>query len=284
MQNPFATTTIDEVPRIYTPDRAAFNIGNAYGGTLEDAIAGAQGRTTPMAGAAYGAGAIINGRDSAEARRGQMGLVQALQARAAGRGGPSVAEMQMNRGLGTAIAAQRSQAASARGVNPGMAQRLASQGIASSTARTNIDAGMLRAQEQMAAEGSLAQALAGVRGQDIGQATAQAQLTQGANLANAGFQQQTGLANQGAELQNRAQMDAAIAQFLSMGMSREEAETAARIKYEELFVQSSTNQANLQQQTAMANQQAQTQQNAATLGLLGGTAQGGMIAAGGGGG
>jgi hypothetical protein len=161
-----------------------------------------------------------------QARGQQQTLANALQARALGQGGPSVAELQQRRGLDAAIAAQRAQAASARGISPGMAARLASQGISQAQSQVAGDAAMLRANEQMAAQGQLGNVLSGMRGQD----------TQSAQFQS-GQQQQTNLANLQAALQAQAQKDQ-MAQFYtgsglgidSQGFQAQQAAEMARLQ------------------------------------------------------
>lgn len=100
--------------------------------------------------------------------RGQQGqLGRALMDRATGAGGPSVAELQMQRGVGLAQQAAARQAASARGINRGLAAygamntqaNLASQGVQ--------DAAALRAQEQIAAQGLASKHFSDQRMQDL---------------------------------------------------------------------------------------------------------------------
>lgn len=74
--------------------------------------------------------------------------------------GPSVAEMQMQRGLGRALQGSQAMAASAPGMSPGLAQRLAMQRAGEMQGQTNMDMGMLRAQEQAQARGEMQNYLA----------------------------------------------------------------------------------------------------------------------------
>lgn len=70
--------------------------------------------------------------------------------------GPSAAELMMNRGMQQQIAAGRSMAASMPGVSPGLAMRQAGQREASAMSNVGQQAGIMRAQEQAAAQGLLA--------------------------------------------------------------------------------------------------------------------------------
>jgi endosialidase-like protein len=188
----------------YIDPNAAANKAN-----LEASNAARQGMAGPQAQAASvdmgQLGAI--GAQGDQTRGQQSALAGLLMQQAQGQG-PSVAEMHMRRGLDSAIASQRAQAASARGVSPGLAQRMAAQGIAGMQQQAVGDSAMLRANEQMAARNGLGGLLAGMRGQD--QAGAQF-LGQGL-MQNAGMQQGANLANLQAALQSQGQKDQ-MAQF-----------------------------------------------------------------------
>jgi hypothetical protein len=115
-----------------------------------------------------------------------------------------------------------------------MAQRLAANNIANAQLSTNADAAMLRANEQAQAESQLGQILGGARAQDVGLSQFNAgQLNQGA-ITQGGYDQSTLLANLDADLRNRAQVDDATQKYLSMGMSREEADQRAKEDLEKL--------------------------------------------------
>lgn len=216
----------------WSPDAQYFNL-QGYDKTKSDiasAIAARQGVSAPTAQAAQAAGFNTQAQDQIRAQ--QMGMLSQLGQAAAGQG-PSVAQGQFQRNLDQAIAAQRAQAASARGVSPGLAQRMAQQGIAQLTGQAAGDAAQLRAQEQVAARGQLADALSGVRGQDIGAAQG---VMQGSQF-NAGLTQQAALANQQANLQNQAGMDQYVAQLMQMGLSADQAQTQANIAYQQMQAQ-----------------------------------------------
>jgi hypothetical protein len=80
---------------------------------------------------------------------------------------PSAAENQQRRGLEKAVAAAQAQAASQRGINPGLAARLASQNLGQTQQEIIGQAGTMRAQEQAAARNLLASAFASQRGSRI---------------------------------------------------------------------------------------------------------------------
>lgn len=98
----------------------------------------------------------VAGKNDAKVRlnRTEQGkeLDAAMQERAMGRGGPSVAEQQLKSGMESAQAASASQAASARGGNLALAQREAQRSQAAMTSQAARDATILRSQEQMDAQ------------------------------------------------------------------------------------------------------------------------------------
>lgn len=230
----------------YDPNAAAYQIDNQYGGNLASALAGAQGRSAPTV-----AGPDLS--QSNQIRDQQQSLIAALQARASGRS-PSVAEMQLHQGLGSALQSQASVAASQRGISPGMAARLQAQGTAGLQQQTNAQAAQLRAGEQSQAEGALAGALGNYRGQD---------------LSAAGLSQQSSLANQQAELANRAQMDQATQAYIAQGMSREQAQQQALADQEKLKADQRTSANQINADVAKQNMEAQQKQKAGVLGAVG---------------
>ena len=89
----------------------------------------------------------------------EMGPMQGLmQQRAQGLGGPSAAELMMQRGMQSQIAAGRSMAAGARGVSPGMAMRQAGRRESQAMSQVGQQTGIMRAQEQAMAQRSAMQA------------------------------------------------------------------------------------------------------------------------------
>lgn len=166
----------------YEQDRA-----RALGGA-----GGAQGRMGPQTGFAN-----INQGPQDQFRQGQMDLVSALTAQAAGQG-PSLAQGQLqqatDRNMAQAMALGRAQAG---GQNAGLAMRQIQQAHAGMNQQAASDSALLRMNEQMQARNMLGQVLAGGRGQDIGLAAEQA-----------GLQQQSMLANQNSALQMQGMNDA----------------------------------------------------------------------------
>lgn len=100
-------------------------------------------------------------------RKKQMELIAAMQARAAGTGGPSLAEMQLKQGSEQNLAGLQAAMASNRGLNPGIASRLYANQYAQEQNRVNQEAAMLRANEQLQAQQLLAQTLGQGRSQDM---------------------------------------------------------------------------------------------------------------------
>ena len=97
----------------------------------------------------------------------QSELGAAIQDRALGRGGPSVAQQQLQRGQAQNQLAARSMAASARGGNVALGNRMAAQGQQQAMAQTGEQTAMLRAQEQIAAQQLGSQHAASQRQQDL---------------------------------------------------------------------------------------------------------------------
>jgi len=88
----------------------------------------------------------------------ELGLNSRLEQRSLGQA-PSIAEMQMNAGMQKAQSMAMGSAAAQRGINPALAARLAQQQQGAMQSQTNQQAGMMRAQEQMANDQLLQQAL-----------------------------------------------------------------------------------------------------------------------------
>jgi hypothetical protein len=148
-----------------------------------------------------------------QTRNMQMTLIQQLQDQAAGRG-PSLAQMQLQKGTDQNMAQAMALGQSQRGAGAaGMLKGIQGQqaGIAQGMAG---DSAMLRLQEQMAAQNALGTQLGGARGQDMGAAQYNAGAANQAGQFNAG--QQNTMANANAQ----RQADAATAQA-KLDMERE---------------------------------------------------------------
>jgi hypothetical protein len=112
-----------------------------------------------------------------EARKQQGGLAQALQAQYAGTG-PSAAQGMLQRGSEEAIKRSAGALASQRGINPALAQRLASQQAAEQTQRAAESGAILKGQESQAALSGLQNVYGTMGQQALGQyGTAQQALT-----------------------------------------------------------------------------------------------------------
>ncbi len=200
-------------------DQAGF-IGGYYdgAGAKINNAAGAIGARAPT---------MIGTGPQDQARAQQMTLGNAVMNRALGQGGPSVAELQMQQGQDAAL--QSALAASVsrpQGSVAGMQRNLA-RTVADSSQQVNRDTAMLRAQEQIGAENTAANIVAGSRGQDIGLATSQAQL----------------------QVQEKAQQDQLTQQYMAMGLGVEAARQKAAQDWITMKYGIAQNNANRQQQS-----------------------------------
>lgn len=206
-------------------------------------------RTSRVAlGPAAMAGSATVARDDTQFRNGQLGLVNALQAQAAG-AGPSLAENTLRQAQEANVARQMGVTA-AGGGNPAVAQRAAMNYAATAQRQAGSDAANIRTQEQLNAQAQLANALAGGRAQDIGVASTQA-----------GFDQQSILANQGARNTfglEQGRMDLQNAQF-NAGNANTRAALQAQLAQQAGLASQGQYNAMLAQNTAY--QQAANQQN-----------------------
>jgi hypothetical protein len=85
----------------------------------------------------------------------QSALLKQLGAQATGTGGPTVADQQLQRGMGSSIAASKAAAAGARGSNAGLVAPGLATTLANTTAGGAGDAAALRASEQTQAQAGL---------------------------------------------------------------------------------------------------------------------------------
>lgn len=132
----------------------------------------------------------------------QQALADILRARAEGRGGPSLAELQLQQTLEQNRAAQAGAlAAAGRGMNPALAQRLLLQQGATMGQQAAGQGALLRAQEQLAAQAALGQQLGQMRG-------AEAQLFGQAGQLGLG-QEKLGVETQ--EAQRQRELEVALA-------------------------------------------------------------------------
>lgn len=114
-------------------------------------------------------GAVTSGQTALdEARKQQGGLAQMLQQQYAGTG-PNAAVGLLQRGSEEAIKRSAGALASQRGINPALAQRLASQQAAQQTQEAAQQAGILQAQQQQQALGGLKDVYGQMGQQALGQ-------------------------------------------------------------------------------------------------------------------
>lgn len=107
----------------------------------------------------------------------QQALADILQARAEGRGGPSLAELQLAQSLeANRRAAAGALAGAGRAINPAAAQRLLLQQQSTLGQQAAGQGALLRAQEQLAAQQALGQQLTGMRGAEQAQFASAGQL------------------------------------------------------------------------------------------------------------
>jgi hypothetical protein len=191
--------------------------------------------------------AQLNLANADQTRAQQQGLVSSLQGTIAGTN-PSVAAIMLRQETERNIANQYALAQGASGMNTGLAERQAMINAADANQQSIGQKALLRAQEISQAQGLLGQNLGTIGGQDIGIASTQA-----------GYRQQTGLANQAAQNTStvtQAQLDAAQ-QALNVGAQNTIAQANQGAN-----LQAGTTNATLAQQIALANAAAQNTQAA----------------------
>ena len=223
---------------------------------FQQGLIDARNRTAPSAGAAS-----VNQVPQAQFRKGQMDLVAALQAQAAGQG-PSLANAQLRQATDRNISQSMALQNSARGGNPAMAARNIGNQAANLNQQAAGQSAINRMQEQATAREQLASVLGAGRAADIGLAT-----------SDAGFAQQSGLANQDAGLRQTAMNDDMSRYYNTAGMTIEQQQIANNILLEQLRGNQSLGVAGIK-----AGVDAGNAANEANL-LTGGLAAGGSVAA-----
>ena len=215
-----------------------------------------------------GPAATIAQDPQAQFRAQQAEQARRLAATAAGTGGPSAAELQLQRGSEANIRNQLATAASAApGANPAAVARQTGRNIAQEGQVLNEQQAILRAQETAGAEQLLTGATAGARETDVGIATQQAAFQQQATLQQAEIDHQTNMANLESQRQQAIQ---AGDQQLAASLANQQAALTANIEQVRLDTQTSIRQAELAQEasivtaqlaqsTELANLQAQLQ-------------------------
>lgn len=179
-------------------DPSAFGLGSMdfLRQQFQSGAAGAQGRGAPMAGQVQ-----INQGPQGEVRGREMALADQLTGVSTGQQ-MGAGELAVRRQMAQALAGTQAAQRMARGSNAAIGARAAARAAGD----MGVNAAGMSAQQaladQAAARGQLGGLLGGIRGADLGLATSQA-----------GLEQQTNLANQGASLQQRGMNDA-----LQLGM------------------------------------------------------------------
>lgn len=200
-----ATKGLDTKPKQY----------DAATGMLGDIAGNAQGRTAPVAQSAQlGGAAQLDPVQQAAARAQQQQLADRLGQMGSGQLA-GAGELAVNRQVGQGLAAQNAQAQMSRGANTALAMRNAARGSADLSLAGAGQAAQAQMADQASANQQLGGVLNGMRGQDIDFGGQNAQLSQQRNLMQGQFDQQTGLANQSATLQQRQMND--VAQLQALG-------------------------------------------------------------------
>lgn len=146
--------------------------------------------------AALAAGTKIDRGAELAARAQQQSALGMLAAQAAGKG-PSVAGAQMGQSVDAALAAGSAAAASLPRMGAGLAARTAALGQGQMLAGASSQAAATKMQEALQGSQQFASLASGMRGADIGAALGQSKLEQETGLANAGAQNAVALANAG---------------------------------------------------------------------------------------
>lgn len=193
-----------------------------------DAMAGrAQNRGfNSMPGTQVGPAAQIAQAPQEQVRNQQMAYLGQLGQQAAGNG-PSAAQAQLKMATDRAMASNL--AMGAAGGTPAAMRQAAFNNAAAQQDLAGQSAA-LRAQEQQAAMGMLGQQLGGVREQDLGLATNQAQLNQQTQLAQAQLNQDTAKTNLLSQVDQQKQKDDLVKQYLLAGMTLDQAQVQAEIQ------------------------------------------------------
>jgi hypothetical protein len=210
-------TNKDALMGVYHPNNVQVGAGGQNGSAVSSGPAAQSGLSQS---AFVGA----DGIEQSQSRGAQMGLIQQLQDQAAGRG-PSLAQMQLQRGtdqnMQSAMAMGQSQRGGGRGgTNKAIMSQQANiqQGMAG-------DSAMLAMQEQLAARNALGQQLGGIRGQDQGWAQANAQAGNQSNQFNSGQSNQMGQFNAG-QTNNQNQFNAGQQNSMTNSNSQRQADAA----------------------------------------------------------
>ena len=197
-----------QAERIQAARAAGGPAANAQMASVTPVGSMAQAQNTYLASPAFAQAAKIDQDPQAQFRANQTDLVSGLQGAINGND-PSVAAIMLRQATDRNVASQYALAQAANGMNSGAATRQAMINAAEANQQGIGQQALLRAQEIATARGQLGGVLDSARGADIGLASNQAGLQQQTNLANQGainttnlqqgaMNQQVALANQGA--------------------------------------------------------------------------------------
>lgn len=201
------------------PSKAVLQDGDWMRDYLKGRMGGIDGRQAPQVN-----GARIATGQQAQWRGREMTLADQLAGVASGQQA-GAGELAVRRAQRQGVAQQLAGAAMQRGANAGIAGRAAARGIGSINVNAAGQASQAATADQAQARGLLAGVLGQGRSADIGLATNQA-----------GLDQQAGLANQAARLQQMGMNDAAIAQTLGQMYGISAAEMQARLAQEAAYM------------------------------------------------
>lgn len=199
------------------PSAARLSEAERFRRTFQQGAEQAGGRAAPRA-----RGVTIDAGPQGETRASQMRLLGGLVDAAEGRG-PSVAQQQLAQATDRNVRGAVAAANTTRGMGGGAAVRQVAMTQGQVGQQAAADAALLRAQEIAQARGQAFQAATGARGQDVALASEQAAL-----------EQQTDLANLGAEQQQRALNQQAVQYYLSQGLNLEEANRRAALEMQQM--------------------------------------------------
>lgn len=270
--------------------------GRGYRDSLTAAMMGL-GQRKPLSMADYGPLATMSGpaqvqatklaRADEMAMRGkQLELANMLGLAAKGEG-PSIAGMQMQANTEQALAANRAAAAGLGRVNAGLAMRSLGQQQSAALGQAAMGSAMLKMQEAQQAQASLGGLLGGIRAADFSAASRQAELDAAQRMANAGFSQQTSMANMdaanryeaakaqyglgkaGMSMQDQAQRDSLMQWIMGQQFAQNQADRDAKLRAWAAQKGVGLQQQGLDWQKEQADRLASAQQWAATAGMVG---------------
>ncbi len=147
----------------------------------------------------------VNTTAAQPALNAESGLLTTLQAQAAGTGGPSLAQQQLQTGTNANLAGTLAAATATGNQNPGAAKEAAGRNLAAINAGAAGTAAATKASEQLAAEQGVGQEAGTLAGQDLGVATTNAGATNTASQFGAAQAQQAGEFNTGLTAEQQAQ-------------------------------------------------------------------------------